>query len=216
MSATILVVDDNEDIRFTLKEICEYANWQVIEASTGKRAVELINVLAPDLILLDYHMPDWDGIQTTKKIRRLNENVPIIILTVDERQEIANSFLHAGATDFALKPIKAPDLISRIRINLKMGKLTENKNSAYVDKGINHKTLLSIKNCLIQLDRPSTINEIQQGLPIAYQTVHRYLIYLEEKGEVEVISQYGKKGRPRNTYQLTWSSTNVYITPNGE
>lgn len=202
MSTTILIIDDNEDIRFTLKEICEYANWHVVEAPTGKKAVELLQVITPNLVLLDYHMPDWDGIKTTKELRQINGKIPIIILTVDERQEIANAFLHAGATDFALKPIKAPDLISRIRINLKIGKLTEEKNGAFVEKGINDATLMSIKNYLIQQTDPSTINEIQEGLPVAYQTVHRYLNYLEGKGEVEVISQYGRKGRPRNTYKL--------------
>lgn len=202
MSTTILIVDDNADIRFTLKEICEFANWQVLETPAGKKAVELMRHITPDLVLLDYHMPDWDGIKTTKEIRQINKQIPIIILTVDERQEIANAFLRAGATDFALKPIKAPDLISRIRLNLRIGKLTEDKKSAFVDKGINDATLMSIKNHLIQQSKPSTINEIQQGLPIAYQTVHRYLNYLEGKGEVEVISRYGKKGRPRNIYKL--------------
>ncbi|WP_106496706.1 response regulator [Lentibacillus sp. Marseille-P4043] len=202
MGTTILIVDDNEDIRFTLKEICHYANWSVLEAATGKQAIDLYSKMNPDLVLLDYHMPDWDGVKTTKAIRNVSQTVPIIVLTVDERQEIADTFLNAGATDFALKPIKAPDLLSRIRINLKIGKLTENQNSVFVDKGINQATLMSIKNYLIQQDDPSTINDIQKALPVAYQTVHRYLNYLEGKGEVEVISQYGKKGRPKNTYKF--------------
>ncbi|MFD1038833.1 response regulator [Virgibacillus byunsanensis] len=202
MNTSILIVDDNEDIRFTLKEICEYANWNVIQASTGKRAVELFHMLNPDLVLLDYHMPDWDGIKTTKEMRKANASTPIIVLTVDERQEIANNFLDAGATDFALKPIKAPDLISRIKINLKIAKLTEDKDSAFVEKGIKQATMMSIKNFLIQQEQPTTINEIQLALPIAYQTVHRYLNYLEGRGEVEVLAQYGKKGRPKNKYKL--------------
>ncbi|MFB4167885.1 response regulator [Virgibacillus sp. JSM 102003] len=202
MSITILIVDDNEDIRFTLKEICAYAGWGVVEASTGKQAVELFTTIEPDLVLLDYHMPDWDGIKTTKELRKHSTRIPIIILTVDERQEIANTFLHAEATDYALKPIKAPDLISRIRINLKVGKLIGDKENVFVEKGISQSTLNSIKSFLIQQDAPSSINEIQQSLPIAYQTVHRYLNYLESKGEVETISQYGKQGRPTNKYKL--------------
>ncbi|WP_229683057.1 response regulator [Virgibacillus oceani] len=202
MSTTILIVDDNEDIRYTLNEICKFANYNVIEASTGRQAADLCKKMAPDLVLLDYHMPNWDGLKTTKEIRLYNQRIPIIILTVDERQEIANRFLNAGATDFALKPIKAPDLLSRIRINLKISKLTEDRNSVYVDKGINQATLMSIKNYLVTQKSPSTINEIQQNLPIAYQTVHRYLNYLEGKGEVEVISHYGKKGRPKNMYKF--------------
>lgn len=202
LSATVLIVDDNEDIRFTLQEICEFADWKVIEASTGKTAVNLFKKLTPDIVLVDYHMPDWDGAKTTKELRKLNTSIPIIILTVDERQEVADMFLDAGATDFALKPIKAPDLISRIRINLKIGKLTEDKNGVFVEKGINPNTLFSIKNHLIKQSSPSTIDEIQKELPIAYQTVHRYLNYMESNGQVEIITQYGKKGRPKNKYQL--------------
>ncbi|WP_211237419.1 response regulator [Paucisalibacillus globulus] len=202
MSITILVVDDNESIRFTLKEICQYAEWNVLEAGNGKDAVTLFEKMNPDLVLMDYHLPNGDGITTTKDIRKHNEHVPIIVLTVDERQEVADSFMKAGATDFALKPIKAPDLISRIRLNLKVSKLTEEHSSAFVDKGIKQDTLMSIKNHLLYQEEAITIDEIKESLPIAYQTVHRYLNYLEGKGEVEVVSQYGKKGRPKNRYRL--------------
>ena len=202
MSITILVVDDNESIRFTLKEICQYAEWNVLEAGNGKDAVTLFEKMNPDLVLMDYHLPNGDGITTTKAIRKHNEHVPIIVLTVDERQEVADSFMKAGATDFALKPIKAPDLISRIRLNLKVSKLTEEHSSAFVDKGIKQDTLMSIKNHLLYQEGAITIDEIKESLPIAYQTVHRYLNYLEGKGEVEVVSQYGKKGRPKNRYRL--------------
>jgi two-component system, CitB family, response regulator DctR len=202
MSVNILVVDDNESIRFTLKEICNFAGWNVIEAETGKDAVDIFLKMSPDLVLLDYHLPNGDGISTTKVLRDYNQHTPIIILTVDERQEIADSFMEAGATDFALKPIKAPDLISRIRLNLRISKLTEDHNHAFVDKGIKQDTLMTIKNFLLKQDDSVTIDEVQNALPIAYQTVHRYLNYLEGKGEVEVITQYGKKGRPKNRYKL--------------
>src|SRR5690625_7306692 len=105
--------------------------------------------MSPDLVLLDYHMPDWDGMHTTEEIRKISKSVPIIILTVDERQEIADSFLEAGATDFALKPIRAPDLISRIRIHIKMTKLSrENNSTTLVEKRIKKDTKLSNKTIL--------------------------------------------------------------------
>lgn len=199
----ILIIDDNEDVRYTIKEICEFAEWEVAEAANGKEGVERFTQLKPELILLDYHMSNWDGLKTTKEIRKIDQTVPIIILTVDERQEVANKFLDAGATDFALKPIKAPDLISRIRLNLKVGKLTkESEDDVFVDKGINASTLRTIKNFLVQQTEALTIAEIQADLPVAYQTVHRYLNYLVEKGEVQVVSHYGNKGRPKNKYKM--------------
>ncbi|MDY0404756.1 response regulator [Virgibacillus sp. 179-BFC.A HS] len=199
----VLIADDSEDIRFTLREICTFAHWHVSEAATGKEAVHVFQTVSPDIVLIDYHMPHWDGIRTTKEIRKLNQTVPIIILTVDERQEIADSFLDAGATDFSLKPIKAPDLLSRIRVNLKVGQLTKAEQSdVFVEKGINAATLRAIKSFLLQQSKPVSINDIKNNLPIAYQTVHRYLNYLETQGVVHVIPEYGKTGRPKNKYQL--------------
>ncbi|UFT98495.1 response regulator [Radiobacillus kanasensis] len=198
----ILVVEDNEDIRYTIKEICDFADWEVAEAATGKKGVELSRQLAPELILVDYHMPEWDGLKTTMEIRKMNHSVPIIVLTVDERQEIADRFHQAGATDFALKPIKAPDLISRIRLNLKVSKLTQEDNEVFVDKGINTSTRQTIKSYLLQQNKPLSITDIEQALPISYQTVHRYLNHMADKGEVEVISMYGTKGRPKNAYRI--------------
>ncbi|GGC82442.1 hypothetical protein GCM10007216_11240 [Thalassobacillus devorans] len=198
----ILIIDDNEDIRFTLKEICEFCEWPSTEASNGKEGLALLQKLDPDLVLLDYHMPEWDGLKTVKAIRKENKHIPIIVLTVDDRQDIANTFLEAGATDFAMKPIKAPDLISRIKLNMKFAKLAHTDQDIYVDKGINKETRKSIKHFLYNQKQPVTINEIQQQLPIAYQTVHRYLHHMAEKGEIEVVSDYGSRGRPKNKYQL--------------
>ncbi|MBM7551361.1 response regulator [Thalassobacillus pellis] len=198
----ILIIDDNEDIRFTLKEICEFSEWPSMEAPNGKKGVEMLKALEPDLVLVDYHMPGWDGLKTVKEIRKHDKNIPIIVLTVEERQSVANNFLEAGATDFAMKPIKAPDLISRIKLNLKYAKLSHNDQEMFVEKGINKDTMKSIKQFLYEQENPVTINDIQAQLPIAYQTVHRYLHHMVEKGDVEVVSDYGSRGRPKNKYQL--------------
>lgn len=198
----ILVIDDNDDVRFTIAEICHFAGWDVIEAASGKEGVEILEKENLDIILVDYHMPNWDGIRTVQEIRKVNTHIPIIALTVDERQEAADYFLEVGATDFSLKPIKAPDLISRIRINLKIAKLEKDQQDVFVDKGINSGTLSIIKAYLKKQNDPLTINEIQQALPFAYQTVHRYLNHMVENGEIEVVAHYGKVGRPKNKYQL--------------
>lgn len=197
----ILVIDDNPDIRFTVVEICDFAGWSVTEASNGKEGVEAFDPFTHKLVLVDYHMPEWDGLRTVRELRKIHKNVPIIVLTVDDRLELADDFTKAGANDFASKPLKAPDLISRIRLNLKITKLRNDHEGAFVEKGINPATLQQIKHFLHGQKEPLTINEIKKELPVAYQTVHRYLNYLVEMGEVEVISHYGNKGRPKNKYQ---------------
>jgi two-component system response regulator DctR len=151
-------------------------------------------------------MPGWDGLTTVRKIRQQDGAVSILVLTVDERQEIAEKFMVAGATDFAIKPIKSPDLISRIKVNLKINQIQrehiKDKQQVFIDKGISSATLSIICDFLREQPEAFTIEEITNGVNLAYQTVHRYLQYLTEEGKVEVVPQYGKVGRPKNKYRL--------------
>lgn len=204
--SNIVIIDDEEDILYTIKEICTYGGWQAVTASSGKKGYELCKKYKPNLVLVDYHMPDWDGLYTVKKIRQLDDAISILVLTVDERQEIAEKFIDAGATDFAIKPIKSPDLISRIKINLRINeiqrKYLEEKKQVYIEKGISPATLGIICEYLKEHKEGLTIQDITIGLNLAYQTVHRYIQYLLEEKEVEIVPIYGQLGRPKNKYKL--------------
>lgn len=202
----IVIIDDEPDILYTIKEICILGGWQPIPADNGKRGYKLCAVNKPDLVIIDYHMPEWDGITTVRRIRELDKAVSILVLTVDERQEIAEKFMNAGANDFAIKPIKSPDLISRIKVNLQINQMQRkqinDRNQIFIDKGISSATLNIITGFLQEQSQPLTIEEITTGVKLAYQTVHRYLQYLIEEYKVETIHQYGKVGRPKNKYRL--------------
>ncbi|MFC0525383.1 response regulator [Pontibacillus salicampi] len=197
----ILVIDDNEDIRFTVTEICEFGGWKADAYANGREGAAAFYPGKHELVMVDYHMPEWDGLETVRAIRKRDPSIPIIVLTVDDRMELVAKFTDAGATDFAQKPIKAADLISRIRLNMKMAKLQDDHQSAFVEKGINEDTLRQIKSHLRHQTEARTINELKQELPVSYQTVHRYLNYMVDMGEVEIEAHYGKKGRPKNKYK---------------
>ncbi|SFG65226.1 two-component system, CitB family, response regulator DctR [Desulfotomaculum arcticum] len=206
----VLVIDDDEDIRFTITEICSQAGLNAIAAPDGQKGLKLFIEKKPDIVLVDYHMPKIDGLATVKRIRKTDATIPVLVLTVDERQQIADAFLDAGATDFALKPIKAPDLISRININIKIGELlrasAREQKEIFVDKGINNATLRLIVNCLKATNSTLAIEDICREVSLAYPTVHRYLQYLVETGNAGFDIFYGcasKRGRPRNLYYLT-------------
>ncbi len=202
----IVIIDDEPDILYTIKEICTHGGWDAVGASNGKQGYELCKVHKPNLAIVDYHMPDWDGLTTVKKIRQFDSAVSILVLTVDERQEIAEKFIAAGATDFAIKPIKSPDLISRIKMNLKINEIQQKyeaeKHQTYVDKGISPATLSIICDYLSEQQEGLTIDEITSGLNLAYQTVHRYIQYLIEEKKIDIIPIYGQIGRPKNKYKL--------------
>lgn len=202
----IIIIDDEPDILYTIKEICTYGGWNAICACNGKHGYELCKLYKPNLVMVDYHMPDWDGLTTVKKIRQMDNTISILVLTVDERQEIAEKFIAAGATDFAIKPIKSPDLISRIKINLKIyeiqQKYIKEKQHVFIEKGISPATLSVISDFLKIQKEGATIDEITNGLKLAYQTVHRYIQYLIEEKKIEIIPIYGQIGRPKNKYKL--------------
>jgi two-component system, CitB family, response regulator DctR len=203
----IVIIDDEPDIQYTIKEICLYAGWNPIIAKSGMEGCELCNIHSPNLVIVDYHMPDWDGLTTVKKIRQIDSATSILVLTVDERQEIAEKFILAGANDFAIKPIKSPDLISRIKINLKINeiqqKYAKEKQQVFIDKGISPATLSIISDYMSVQKEGLTIDEIAKGLDLAYQTIHRYIQYLIEEGKIETLPIYGQLGRPKNKYKYS-------------
>lgn len=201
----ILIIDDEQDIVFTIQEICHFAGYESITASNGQEGYELYKKANPDLVIVDFHMPGWDGLTTVKKLKALNEAVAILVLTVDERQEVSDRFIEVGATDFAIKPIKAPDLIARINVNLKISQIQREaqraKESVFVEKGISAATLSLIMNFMNAQSQEMTIEEISAGVSLAYQTVHRYVQHLLDMGKVDVIPVYGQLGRPKNKYK---------------
>lgn len=198
----ILTIDDSKDILFAISAICDYQGWEALTASHAQEGLKLLISQGADLVLLDYHMPKIDGIEAIRLLREVNKTVPIIILTVEERPEIADRFMDEGADDFALKPIKALDLIWRIRTHLRMSQesnLQEN-NDIKLKKGISRETLDIVLHYMNNNVQYTTIKKIAQGTGLAYQTVHRYMQYLIDNKKVEVKLKYGKQGRPKNRY----------------
>jgi two-component system response regulator DctR len=205
----ILVIDDDASIQYMLSEICEFAGWNVNTANNGKEGLNVFAEKGAGVVLVDYHMPEMDGIKTVGELRKLNADVPILVLTVDERQEIADRFLEAGATDFALKPVKAPDLISRIQLHARLAKLTQSaprqksseEKDVFVTKGISKRTLSHVSDFLQSNREPFSVDTISKEVGLAYPTVYRYIMHLLDEGKVETIVSYQKIGRPKNLYQ---------------
>jgi two-component system, CitB family, response regulator DctR len=203
----IIIMDDEQSLRYTLSEIFSFAGWEPIAYPNGREGIEGFLSHGADIILVDYHMPEIDGLETVRLIREQDQQIPILVLTVDERQEIADRFLDAGATDFALKPVKAPDLIARVQLHMRLLDMTKAVQATpkmqyevFVTKGISKLTLSYIERYLTGCQQPSTVEEISKELSLAVPTVYRYLTYLVHNGKVESIPSYQKIGRPKNRY----------------
>jgi two-component system response regulator DctR len=145
-----------------------------------------------------------DGYQTLIEIRKLNHHIPVIILTVDERQEIANRFLDQGATDFALKPVKAPDIIARIQLHIRLANIQDtqqNQDEVFTTKGISKKTLNHIADYMQSINTPAPVDQIAKEVGLAYPTVYRYIMHLLDIGKAKQITSYQRIGRPKMLYE---------------
>ena len=202
---TILAIDDEEDILYTLTAIGRTMGWHVRTEADGTRAVERFRELRPDLVLVDYHMPKQDGLTTVRAIRRLDRAVPVIVLTVDERQDVADRFLEAGASDFANKPVKVADLAARIHVHMRLLDRMREAGETACEKGINSATLDLVREFCRRAGGPFLIEEAAENSGLAYQTAFRYLQHLQQRRELTSTSDYGKVGRPRKRYQYIGS-----------
>jgi len=110
----ILIVDDEKTVRRFLKTTLVSRDYDVSEAATGAEALELAVSTHPDAIILDLGLPDMDGIEVTRKIRKRSKT-PIIILSVREDESDKIAALDAGADDYLTKPFNAGEMLARIR-----------------------------------------------------------------------------------------------------
>jgi len=113
-TATILVVDDEPQLRRTMKVTLADLGYAVIEARTGEEALETLRRETPDLILLDLNMPGIGGLETCRAIRE-NFDIPIIVLSVRNTERDKVEVLDAGADDYVTKPFGIQELLARIR-----------------------------------------------------------------------------------------------------
>src|SRR5919198_5449149 len=112
MSDTILVVDDEENIRHTLRGVLADEGFEVLEAPDGRRALELLEHVAPRLAIVDVWMPEMDGVELVERMRNQEPGVPIIVISGHGTIETAVRVIRLGAFDFLEKPFPLDALLS--------------------------------------------------------------------------------------------------------
>jgi two-component system, OmpR family, KDP operon response regulator KdpE len=114
----ILVVEDEPDIRAVLRALLESEQHRVVEADTAERAEIEARSHKPDLLLVDLGLPDGDGLELIRRVRRFAP-VPIVVLSARSMEEQKIAALDAGADDYVTKPFSAPELLARVRAALR-------------------------------------------------------------------------------------------------
>jgi two-component system nitrogen regulation response regulator NtrX len=125
MKARILVVDDEAEIRRSVRMILEYEGYDVQEASSGPEGVALIEREPPDLVFLDVKMGGMDGLEALQKIRQTNESLPVVIISGHGTVSTAVEATKLGAFDFIEKPLASERVLVTIRNALDQTRLKD-------------------------------------------------------------------------------------------
>ena len=120
----ILAVDDEPLYQHLYKVNLEKEGYDVVTASNGEDALDMVTSRHPDLVVLDVMMPRLDGITTCERIRQFS-NVPIIIVTARGEENDRVRGLNVGADDYVVKPFSATELIARVRAVLRRSQTSE-------------------------------------------------------------------------------------------
>src|ERR1041384_8637270 len=118
LKPTVLVVDDELQIRRLVRVCLEANGYRVLEAATGEEGITEAAQRKPDVVLLDLGLPDMDGVTVLKRLREWSR-VPVVVLSVRDREDDKIKALDHGADDYVTKPFGSGELLARLRVAMR-------------------------------------------------------------------------------------------------
>jgi two-component system response regulator DctR len=234
MPIRIMIVEDDPMVMEVNTQFIEQVQgFEIVaKAFTGKEAIGLEENKKPDLILLDFYLPDTDGFSLLKEWRLKESDVDVILITATSDSEHIKQSFRYGAIDYIVKPFRFQrlkqalqryrEMLSTLRGSKKLSQIeldlltsipsektdlgtskgSEPKPIEY-PKGINELTLKQIIQFLLNHpDQAFSAEEMAREIQLARVTVRRYLEYLASTNTVSIQAEYGTVGRPINRYKL--------------
>lgn len=192
MPIKVMIVDDHKLVREGLKAVFDQGDEVEVtgEASSGEEAIEIVDKVKPDVILMDISMPGMNGIQATKAIRDSHPDAKIVILTMLDQEGYVYEAIKAGATGYMLKSTSSDELVNAIQtvydgkallhpeataqLLKEFVSLAENKARDY---GISNREM----EVLQLLSEGKTNKEIAKALWISEQTVKTHVAHIFDK-----------------------------------
>jgi len=132
LAEKILVVDDEKDICKVLAKILEIAGYQTVSAFNGYDALKCVKEENPELVLLDYMMPDLTGLDVLRGIKSHSEDIYVVMVTGRGSEEVAATVMKAGASDYVIKPFEKDQILTVVKdtLRIRRAELTTNKLQA--------------------------------------------------------------------------------------
>lgn len=225
----VLLVEDDPMVREVNRQFIERVDgFKVIEmCNNGVEGYKKIELLKPDLVIMDIFMPEQDGLITLRKIRSANIPVDVITVTAANDMQTIQQILHLGVYDYIMKPftferiqqtllnyfkfkakteevkdLTQKELDEMIRPYREMEESVENEISilSELPKGFNRSTLNKVIKYVKDSKEGVSADEVASGIGVARVTARRYLDFLEKQNFIKVDVHYGGVGRPINHY----------------
>ena len=121
----ILIVDDEKDIQWMLSNLLKEEKYEPITAGNAKEALKVVNKTSPDLMLLDLKLPDMDGVEVLNRLKDIDRNLPVIMMSAYGDIASAVKAMKLGAVDYVTKPFDNDDLIQLIKKTLQIKYLSK-------------------------------------------------------------------------------------------
>lgn len=220
----VLVVDDDFMVARIHERFVERTTGftAVGTARTGAEALEMVEQLSPDVVLLDVHLPDLDGLEVLRRVRAAGHEVGVVMVTAERDAEIVRAALLGGAQQYLVKPFEHPALTSRleaVRTTLTaLGTLDGDQQAvdqASIDrvfgaaaptvdlpKGLSQETAEAVLEAL-RLRGELSASEAGEDVGLSRVSARRYLEHFVTVGRATVRLQYGSTGRPERRYSTT-------------
>ncbi|RKW70762.1 response regulator [Galactobacter caseinivorans] len=218
----VLIVDDEPVVaRIHAGFVAKEPGFAVCGvAADAASALELVRSLHPDLVLLDIHLPDGNGLDLLHRMRQLHPSVEAVVITAAREQHTVSRALREGVVGYLMKPFQRADLQARLTAYLDRARLSTASGAVeqeQVDrlfgasgpqpaaptprKGLSEQTLRAVEQALGQADDGISASAASEHIGISRVSARRYLEHLVASGVATVQLRYGA-GRPERLYVL--------------
>lgn len=218
----ILIIEDDPMVQFIHKTYLEKINsdYLVYSSSTIKESLKILKDSPIDLILLDIHLKDGNGLRLLSELRGEKQDVDVILITASKEAVIVKESLHLGVLDYLIKPFtferfsKSLSLYQKKVNQLNKAEMSQTHIDSFLqpnldnniqieeemEKGLTRETLSLVIKIIKTLKEPFTIQELTQASKLSHVSIRKYVAYLEKEDQLSSKNIYLKKGRPYKVY----------------